>query len=77
MFEIRPTVENVAQPAVPPADETNRLVVEAVVTERLVEVALVELELIALNELGKMTWLGREITAPDAPITTGEFERDT
>ena len=42
VFERVPTVSNVAQPAMPPAEETMRLVVEAVpVIVKLVEVALV------------------------------------
>ena len=47
VFEMSPIEEKVAQPAVPPAEETKRLVVEAVVAERLVVVAPVKMAEVA------------------------------
>jgi hypothetical protein len=46
VFEIRPVIENWAQPVEPPAEETMRFVVEAVVAERVV---LVAFEVVALT----------------------------
>jgi len=45
VLEMRPVILNCAQPVEPPADETTRFVVEAVVTESVVLVALVVVEL--------------------------------
>ena len=45
VFEIKPAVLNCAQPVEPPAEETIKFVVEAVVTESVVLVALVVVEL--------------------------------
>ncbi len=47
VLEISPVTEKVAQPAVPPALETTRLVVEALVDAKLVVVALVVVEKVA------------------------------
>ena len=46
VFEIVPLVLKVAHPAEPPAEETVRLVVDAMVAENVVLVALVEVELV-------------------------------
>lgn len=61
VLEIVPSTAKVAQPGVPPALETRRFVVEAIVVESVVEVAAV-VEPIADSypPEGKMTWLGSE-----------------
>ena len=53
VFEMSPIEEKVAQPAVPPAEETMRLVVEAVVAESEVVVALVNKALVKVPRAEK------------------------
>ena len=72
-MEIRPVEEKVAQPAAPPAEETTRLVVEALVEEKFVVVAWVVVERVMLLKMcapvqvGEKAWSTVKVGC--APIT--------
>ena len=69
VFEINPMALKVAQPAVPPALETVRLVVEAVPVERIVVVALVVVELPVIKRLPEMVEEALETSIPPVRVS--------